>query len=72
MTWELYEVWSEDDIGHQELVDTTKSLKEAKVLAEKSLADGALIAIIYQETGDSDQKEILRLTIDDSGAIINV
>jgi hypothetical protein len=72
MTWELYEVWSEDDIGHQELVETTKSLKEAKVLAEKSLVDGALVAIIYQETGDSDQKEILRLTIDDSGAIINV
>ena len=72
MTWELYEVWSEDDIGHQELVETTKSLKEAKVLAEKSLDDGAEIAIIYQETGDSDQKEILRLTIDDSGAIINV
>jgi hypothetical protein len=72
MTWELYEVWSEDDIGHQELVDTTKSLKEAKVLAEKSLADGAQIAIIYQETGNSDQKEISRLTIDDSGAIINV
>jgi hypothetical protein len=72
MTWELYEVWSEDDIGHQELVETTKSLKEAKVLAEKSLVDGALVATIYQETGDSDQKEILRLTIDDSGAIINV
>ncbi len=72
MTWELYEVWSEDDIGHQELVETTKSLKEAKVLAEKALDDGGMIAIIYQETGDGDQKEILRLTIDDSGAIINV
>jgi hypothetical protein len=72
MTWELYEVWSEDDIGHQELVETTKSLKEAKTLAEKSLDDGALVAIIYQETGDSDQKEILRLTFDESGAIINV
>ncbi len=37
MTWERYEVWSEDDVGHQELVDTTNSLKEAKELAKNTL-----------------------------------
>jgi hypothetical protein len=72
MIWELYEVWAEDDDGHQELVETTKSLKEAKILAEKSLDDGASMVTIYQETEDGEQKEILSLTIDDSGAIINV
>lgn len=72
MTWELYEVWVEDDDGHEVLVETTKSLKEAKILAEKSLDDGVLVAVVYQETEDGDQKEVARLTIDDSGAIINV
>jgi hypothetical protein len=72
MTWELYEVWSEDDDGHEELIDTTKSLKEAKILAEKAIKDGALVAIVYQETEYGDQKEVSRLTIDDSGVIINV
>ncbi len=61
MTWELYEVWTEDDIGHQELVDTTKSLKEARVLAQKSLEDYP-VAIIYKETEDGDTEEIERLT----------
>jgi ClpP class serine protease len=61
MTWELYEVWTEDDIGHQELVDTTKSLKEARVLAQKSLEDYP-VAVIYKETEDGDTEEVERLT----------
>jgi hypothetical protein len=72
MTWELYEVWFEDDDGHEELIDTTRSLKEANILAKKAIDDGAVLAIIYQETEDGEQKEISRLTNDDSGAIINV
>ncbi len=64
MTWELYEVWTEDDIGHQELVDTTKSLKEAQTLAEQALSDGALVAIIYKETEDGDTEEFERLTLE--------
>jgi hypothetical protein len=72
MTWELYEVWTEDNDGHEELIDTTKSLKEAKILAEKALNDGLDLAVIYQETEDGDQKEISRLTKNDSGVIINV
>ena len=63
MTWELYEVWSDVD-GHEELIDTTKSLKEARKLAEKTLTEGADEVWIYRETGDGDYEEIERLTSD--------
>jgi hypothetical protein len=61
MTWELYEVWSVDVDGHEELVDTTKSLKEAREIAEASLVDFPA-TIIYKETEDGDIIEIERLT----------
>lgn len=63
MTWELYEVWTEDEYGHQELVDTTKSLKEAETLAQQSLVEGAYIVVIFKETDDGDTEEIDRLTL---------
>lgn len=64
MTWELYEVWTEDSVGHQELVDTTKSLKEAQLLAKKSLEEEEIeISMIFQETEDGDIIEIERLTL---------
>ena len=64
MTWELYEVWSEDDLGHEELVDTTKSLKEAKELAISQLEmEGIEAVTIYQETETGDIVEIERLTL---------
>jgi hypothetical protein len=62
MTWELYEVWTEDDIGHQELIETTKSLKEARAIAQSSLIDYP-IAVIYRETEDGNIEEIERLTL---------
>lgn len=64
MTWELYEVWTEDDIGHQELVDTTKSKKEAQALAKKSLEEGFPIAVIYRELENGDTEEIERVEAD--------
>ena len=64
MTWELYEVWSEDDVGHQELVETTKSLKEAKELAQNTLElEGIEAVIIFQELNNGDTVEIERLTL---------
>lgn len=64
MTWELYEVWTEDDLGHEELVDTTKSLKEAKELALSQLEmEGIEAVIIYQEIDTGDTVEIERLTL---------
>jgi hypothetical protein len=62
MTWELYEVWTEDDIGHQELIETTKSLKEARAIAQSSLIDYP-VAVIYRETEDGNIEEIERLTL---------
>ncbi len=49
MTWELYEVWTVDQDGHEELYDTTKSLKEAQAMAEKALTDDIVECIIYKE-----------------------
>ena len=62
MTWELYEVWTEDDIGHQELIETTKSLKEARAIAQSSLIDYP-VAVKYRETEDGNIEEIERLTL---------
>ena len=62
MTWELYEVWTEDDIGHQELIETTKILKEARAIAQSSLIDYP-VAVIYRETEDGNIEEIERLTL---------
>ena len=62
MSWELYEVWSEDENGHQDLIDTTKSLKEARQLANKALGEGAAVASIYREAADGDFEEVEVLT----------
>ena len=62
MSFMLYEVWTEDEIGHQELVDTTASKTEALQIAESCLEQGAIVALVFQETEDGDSKEIARLT----------
>ena len=61
MTCELYEVWSEVD-GHEELIDTTKSRKEAIQLAKKAINEGAEVSKVFRETADGDYEEIERLT----------
>ena len=70
MTWELYEVWTEDEYGHQELVDTTKSYREAEELAQLSLTEGAFTVVIFKETEDGDTEEIERLTLGQFDATI--
>ena len=62
MPWELYEVWVEDHTGHQELVNTTMSLKEAREMAKESLGEDVTIAQIYQEVNDGDFALIEELT----------
>lgn len=63
MSWELYEVWSVDDYGHEELVDTTKSFKEAQEIASAALDDeGVTEVIIYKESEDGDLEEVERLS----------
>ena len=53
MNWELYEVWQEDEDGHEQLIDTTNSLKEARELAQKTLADADGVVYIYRETEEA-------------------
>jgi TPP-dependent pyruvate/acetoin dehydrogenase alpha subunit len=58
MTWELYEVWARTVDGHEDLIDTTKSLKEARELAELNI-DGEIIeCVIYRETPEGDPVEV--------------
>ena len=53
MIWELYEVWTVDEDGHEELFNTTKSLKEAQSMAHAALTDNIVECIIYKdEDGD--------------------
>ena len=56
MIWELYEVWGVEDDGHEELIDTTNSLKEATELAQGSLTEQFVETIIYKETEEGDLK----------------
>ncbi len=54
MTYMLYEVWAEDEDGHNELLETTASQKEAFVIAQSSLSDGYVSSTVYQETDGGD------------------
>lgn len=49
MSWVQYEVWGVEEDGHEELIDTTNSLKEARQIAEQSLTDEIVECIIYKE-----------------------
>ena len=60
MNWELYEVWSVDEDGHEDLIDTTKSLKEARVIAQANLTEYYTECIIYAEDQNGDLVEIER------------
>jgi hypothetical protein len=52
MNWVQYEVWSEDDSGHQELIDTTASRKDALAIAERIYKETNAIVTVYEETDD--------------------
>ncbi len=59
MNWELYEVWAVDEDGHEELIETTKSLKEAKQIANSNIKEEAITeCIIYLENEDGDLVEV--------------
>jgi hypothetical protein len=57
MSWTQYEVWAEVD-GHQELIETTHSKKEALALAEKTFGDGMDFVQVFEESSDGDYIEI--------------
>ncbi len=60
MNFELYEVWAEDEDGHEELQETTASKKQACEIAESLLGQGFLYATVYQETEEGELAEIQR------------
>jgi hypothetical protein len=61
MNWELYEVWSVDEDGHEDLIDTTKSLKEARAIAEANLSEYYVECIVYAEDPEGELVEIERI-----------
>lgn len=61
MTWEQYEIWAVID-GHEELIDTTKSKKEAQQLAHRALSEGAESVKIFRETDDGDYDLVEEIT----------
>jgi hypothetical protein len=54
MTWELYEVWAVAKDGSEDLVETTKSLKEAKEIALVNIGDDIAECVIYREDDNGD------------------
>ena len=59
MSYILFEVWEEDAIGHQELIETTASEKEARDIAEGLMGQGSFAVVIYKDA-DGDLDEIAR------------
>lgn len=60
MNWELYEVWSVDEDGHEDLVETTKSLKEARSIAQANITEYYAECVIYRENEEGELIEIER------------
>ena len=58
--YELYEIWTENESGHQELIETTGDRRQALRLAKEAKEPG-LIVTIYQETEDGDLEMIEEL-----------
>jgi len=54
-------VWAVDVDGHEDLIDTTKSLKEARQLAALNIDEDIIQCVIYAETPDGDLVEVERI-----------
>lgn len=63
MRWELFEVIAVDVDGYENIIDTTKSLKEARDLAKQALTEGAVEVIINREVDDVvEEVEVIKST----------
>lgn len=60
----LFEIWAEQEDGHEELLETTASQSEAFKIAEQAILDGAVAATVFQELDSGDLKEIQRFESD--------
>jgi hypothetical protein len=60
MIWVQYEVWGVEQDGHEELIETTNSLKEARKIAEQALTEQIVECIIYkEEDGELYEEEVV-------------
>ena len=58
--WVQYEVWGVEEDGHEELIETTNSLKEARKIAETALTEQIVECIIYkEEDGELYEEEVI-------------
>ncbi len=60
MNWELYEVWAEGEDGHEELIDTTNSRKQAFEIAQAQLGLCYIASIVYLENEEGDLEKVKR------------
>lgn len=58
MNWELYEVWAVNEDGSEDLLETTKSLKEARSIAQANLTEDCTECVIYQEDSNGELVEV--------------
>lgn len=65
MSYTLYEVWAEHLDGHQTLIETTSSEKEAFKLAEQGVSDGYQACVVFKETEDGELIEVERFELED-------
>jgi hypothetical protein len=63
MNFELYEVWAVDEAGHEEILETTSSKKEAEEIAEANLGLGYFQTVIYRENENGDLDEVRRFEL---------
>ena len=63
MNYMLFEVWAEDQDGHNELLDTTASQKEAFEIAKQCLAEGYAYVEVLQETEEGESILIKQFTV---------
>ena len=60
MIWVQSEVWGVEQDGHEELIETTNSLKEARKIAEAALTEQIVECIIYkEEDGELYEEEVI-------------
>jgi hypothetical protein len=58
--FELYEIWAQEEDGHEELIDTTPSRTQAFEIAQAILGLGYLTVVVFQENEAGELKEIKR------------
>lgn len=71
MSYQLFEVWQQNQDGDEELLETTASTTQAMKIARQALQDRTGTVVIYEENSDGELNQYARLTMDASGAIIN-